>query len=322
MITRRALAAVALSPAAARAQTEATFPGRPITMLVGFSPGGGTDIVSRLLAPRLTEEFGQPVAVENRTGASGTIAATATVRARPDGHLVTMGTVSGNMVAPLAMRPQPFDPVRDLTPILLVATVPLVVTVPANSPARDLAGFIAMLRAEPGRRNFASNGPGTSQHLAAELFQQATGTRMVHVPYRGSGQAMTDLIAGAVDVNFDTLSSVLPHIRQGALRGLAVTTAQRSEWMPELPTVAESGVPDFNINVWYMLYGPPGLPEPITQRWAAAMNRALALPEVRRRMREAGFDAGGGTPADAAALVRAEAARYAEVIRRAEVRME
>ena len=320
MIGRRTLAALAL-PAAAQAQ-DAPFPNRPITMLVGFSPGGGADILARLLAPKFSEDLGQTVAVENRTGASGTIAAAATSRARPDGHTVSMGTVSGNVVAPLAMRPPPIDPVRDLTPILLIATVPMVVTVPANSPARDLRGFVELLRAEPGRRNHASNGPGSSQHLAAELFQQATNTRMVHVPYRGSGQAMTDLIAGAVDVNFDTLSSVLPHIRQGTLRGLAVTTAQRSEWMPELPTVAESGVPGFDINVWYMLYGPPALPGTITQRWAAAANRALALPDIRQRLRDGGFDPGGGTPSEAAAFVRAEAARYAEVIRRADLRIE
>ena len=321
MITRRFLAAFAALPAAAQAQ-DAPFPNRPMAMLVGFSPGGGADILARLLAPRLSEDLGQPVAVENRTGASGTIAAAATSRARPDGYMVSMGTVSGNVVAPLAMRPQPIDPVRDLTPILLVATVPMVVTVPANSPARDLRGFIELLRAEPGRRNHASNGPGSSQHLAAELFQQATGTRMVHVPYRGSGQAMTDLIAGAVDVNFDTLSSVLPHIRQGTLRGLAVTTAQRSAWTPDLPTVAEAGVPGFDINVWYMLYGPPGLPDAITKRWASATNRALAPPEIRQRLRDGGFDPAGGTPADAAAFVRTEAARYADIIRRANLRIE
>jgi tripartite-type tricarboxylate transporter receptor subunit TctC len=310
-------------PRPAVAQEGAPFPSRPITLLVGFAPGGGTDILCRLLAPRLSEEFGQPVAVENRTGGSGTIAMTATARARPDGHAVTMGTLSNTVQAPLAMRSAPFDPVRDLTPIALVATVPMVVTVPATSPARDLAGFIAYARANPGRLNFASNGLGTSQHLAAELFMQATGTRMVHVPYRGSGQVIMDLASGVVDVNFDTLASVLPHIRDGRLRGLAVTTATRAEGLPAVPTVIEAGVPGYDLNVWYMLLGPAGMPGPVAARWAAALGRALALPELRQRIREAGFDpATGSGPTEAAALVHAEAGRYGEVIRRAGIQVE
>ncbi len=320
MIPRRALPAL-LVPAAAAAQ-EPAFPSRPITLLVGFAPGGGTDILARLLAARLGEEFGQPVAVENRTGGGGTIAALATARARPDGHTATLGTVSNMVQVPLAMRAPPFDPGRDVTPIALVASVPLVVTVPASSPARDLAGFIALARASPGRLNFASNGVGTSQHLAAELFMQATGTRMVHVPYRGSGQVVIDLAQGVVDVNFDTLSSVLPGIRQGLLRGLAVTTARRAAALPEVPTVMESGVPGYDLDVWYMLYGPAGLAETALRRWSAAAARALAEPAIQARLRESGFDPAGGTPDEAAALVRAEIARYGEAIRRAGIALD
>jgi tripartite-type tricarboxylate transporter receptor subunit TctC len=313
--------AAGLWPGLAAAQ-EAPFPSRPITLLVGFTPGGGTDILARLLGARLAEELGQPVAVENRTGGGGTIAAAATARARPDGHVMGLGTVSNQVQAPLAMRAPPFDPLRDFTPVTLVATVPMVVTVPAASPARDLAGFIAHALARPGSLNFASNGVGTSQHLAAELFMLATGTRMVHVPYRGSGQVVVDLAAGVVDVNFDTLPSVLPHIRQGRLRGLAVTTARRSDRLPEAPTVIEAGVPDYDINVWYMLCGPAGLPEPVVRRWSGAMGRALADPALRSRIQDAGFDVAGGTPAEAAAVLRADVARYGEVIRRADIRLE
>lgn len=319
----RTLALAALpAPALPAAAQEAPFPSRPITLLVGFAPGGGTDILARLLAARLSEELGQPVAVENRTGGGGTIASAATARARPDGHVMGLGTVSNNVQVPLAMRASPFDPLRDITPVTLVATVPMVVTVPATSPAQDLAGFVAHARANPGRLNFASNGVGTSQHLAAELFMLATGTRMVHVPYRGSGQVVVDLTAGVVDVNFDTLPSVLPHVRQGRLRGLAVTTAARSERLPEAPTVLESGVPDYDINVWYMLCGPPGLPGPVVQRWSMAIGRALAEPALRARIEEAGFDVAGGTPGAAAALLRTDVARYGEVIRRADIRLE
>ncbi|MDN3566959.1 Bug family tripartite tricarboxylate transporter substrate binding protein [Paeniroseomonas aquatica] len=321
MPTRRGLAAAALLPFAARAQ-EPAFPARPIAMTVGFAPGGGTDILARLLAARLVEEFGQPVAVENRTGGGGTIAVVATARSRPDGHAVTMGTVSNNVQVPLAMRAPPFDPLRDVTPLVQVAAVPMVVTVPTASPAQDLAGLVALAKASPGRLNFASNGVGTSQHLAAELFMLATGTRMVHVPYRGSGQVVIDLAAGVVDVNFDTLSSVLPHIRAGRLRGLAVTTAARSDQLPGVPTVMESGVPGYDLNVWYMLFGPAGMPEAVVQGWAGAVNQALADPAFRARLLEAGFEAAGGTPAAAAALVRAEIARYGEVIRRADIRLD
>ncbi|MDB5374036.1 MAG: tripartite tricarboxylate transporter substrate binding protein [Belnapia sp.] len=324
MATRRGLAAALLPftlPAATLAQ-EAGFPTRTISMLVGFAPGGGTDILARLLAAKLGEEFGQPVAVENRTGGGGTIAIVATARSRPDGHAVTLGTVSNNVQVPLAMRAPPFDPLRDVTPLALVATVPMVVTVPATSAAADLAGLIAQAKASPGKLNFASNGVGTSQHLAAELFMLATGTRMVHVPYRGSGQVVIDLAAGVVDVNFDTLSSVLPHIRAGRLRGLAVTTAARSDQLPGVPTVMESGVPDYDLNVWYMLFGPAGLPEPVVQRWSAAVNQALADPGLRARLLDAGFAAAGGTPAEAAALVGAEVARYGAVIRRADIRLD
>jgi tripartite-type tricarboxylate transporter receptor subunit TctC len=318
-----AAAALAAAPALAQDGAGAPFPSRPVTMLVGFAPGGGTDILARLLAPRLSEALGQPVAVENRTGGGGTIAAAAVVRARPaDGHVVNLGTLSNHAQAPLAMRPPPFDPVRDVTPILLVATVPMVVTVPAASPARDLPGFVAHARANPGRLNFASNGVGTTQHLAGVLLMQATGIEMVHVPYRGSGQVVTDLAAGVVDVNVDTLPSVLGHIRDGRLRGLAVTTAGRSPRLPEAPTVAESGVPGYDITLWYMLFGPAGMPEAAAGRWAAALNAALADPDLRRRVGEAGFDAGGGTPSDAAALLRAEVARWGEVIGRAGIRLE
>ena len=317
MPRRAALALPSLLLPRLAAAQPAPFPSHPVTLIVGFSPGGGTDILCRLLAPKLTEEFGQPVAVENRTGAAGTLAAAATARARPDGHTMTMGTVSGNVVAPLSMRPPPFDPVRDLTPVMLVASVPLVAVVPAGSPVRSIADLTALARARPGGLNFSSNGPGSSMHIAAEIYMRETGTRMTHVPGRGSAQSMQALLSGQVDVVFDTLSTTLPFLRQGTLRGLAVTTAARSDWVPELPTMAEAGVPGFDIDVWYMLYGPRDLPAPVAERWAAALTRALTPPEMRRRLRDAGFDVRTGTPAEAAALVRAEVERYGALLRAA-----
>ncbi|MBY0333694.1 MAG: tripartite tricarboxylate transporter substrate binding protein [Acetobacteraceae bacterium] len=235
---------------------------------------------------------------------------------------MNLGTLSNHCQAPLAMRPPPFDPLRDVTPILLAATVPMVVTVPATSPARDMAGFVAHAHASQRRLNFASNGVGSAQHLAGVLLMQATGIEMVHVPYRGSGQVVSDLAAGVVDVNVDTLPSVLGQIRDGRLRGLAVTPASRSPRLPEAPTMIEAGIAGYDITLWYMLFGPAGLPDAATRRWAEALNAALGDAALRRRVEEAGFDPGGGTPADAAALLHAEVARWGDVIGRAGIRLE
>ena len=318
--TRRALIAAALAaPAVARAQA---YPTRPISLLVGFAPGGGTDIIARLLAPRLQEEFGQPIAVENRPGASGTVAATAIARARPDGYTMLMTTVSASAVVPPQMNPPPFDIYRDQAAVALAATVPLVVVVPLASPARDLRGLIERARANPGGLNYSSSGVATQQHLAAELLAAQAGVSMTHVPFRGTGQAVNEILAGRIDLAIDTFPTYLPHIRADRVRVLAVTMPQRVEWLPEVPTVAESGFPGFDANVWYMLMGPPGLPAPIAERWAAAVNRALDDPALRQRIRDAGFIPGGGTSADAAALLRRDAERYAALIRAAGIRLD
>jgi tripartite-type tricarboxylate transporter receptor subunit TctC len=328
MTTRRrllgtALAAPVLAPLAAPALAQARWePTRPVTILVGFAPGGGTDIITRFLAPMLQAELGQPVAVENRPGASGTVAALAGSRAAPDGHTMFMTTVSASAVVPPQMSPPPFDIHKDQTPVVLAATVPLVVVVPLSSPARDLAGLIAHARANPGALNYSSSGVVTQQHLAAELLAAAAGVTMTHVPFRGTGQAVNEILAGRIDLAIDTFPTYLPHIRGERVRALATTMPQRIEWLPDLPTVAESGFPGFDANVWYMLMGPANLPEPIRERWAAAVNKALQDPALRPRIKEAGFIPGGGTSADAAALLRQDAERYAALIRNAGIRIE
>ncbi|WP_165943534.1 Bug family tripartite tricarboxylate transporter substrate binding protein [Roseicella aquatilis] len=322
MTTRRHLLAAALAaPGLARAQA-AWAPARPVTLLVGFAPGGGTDIISRLLAPALQAELGQPIAVENRPGASGTIAALAGSRAAPDGHTLYMTTVSASAVVPPLMSPPPFDITRDQTPIALAATVPLVAVVPPTSPARDLASFIAHARAHPGALNYSSSGVATQQHLAAELLCSAAGIRMTHVPFRGTGQAVNEILAGRIDLAIDTFPTYLPHIRSGSVRALATTMPGRIEWLPDLPTVAESGFSGFDANVWYMLMGPPGLPEAIRDRWAAAVNAALNDPVLRPRIKDAGFIPGGGNSAEAAALLRQDAERYAALIKASGIRIE
>ncbi len=323
-----AAAALPVAPPVTRAQQPPRWePSRPVALLVGFAPGGGTDIISRLLQPLLQADLGQPVTVENRPGASGTVAALAGVRAPPDGHTVFMTTVSASAVVPPHMNPPPFDIHRDQTAIVLAATVPLVVVVPNSSPARDLLGLVEHARANPGALNYSSSGVATQQHLAAELLAARAGARMTHVPFRGTGQAVNEILAGRIDLAIDTFPTYLPHIREGRVRALATTMPRRIEWLPDLPTVAETRfpdfeAPDFDANVWYMLMGPAGLPAAVTERFAASVNRALNDPTLRPRIRDAGFIPGGGTSADAAALLRRDAERYAALIRAAGIRME
>ena len=208
---------------------------------------------------------------------------------------VYMSTVSASAVVPPQMHPPPFDIIRDQTAICLAATVPLVAVVPLSSPAHDLAGLIAAARAKPGSLNYSSSGVATQQHLAAELLSMAAGIQMTHVPFRGTGQAVNEILAGRIDLAIDTFPTYLPHIRGERVRALATTTPERITWLPDLPTVAESGFPGFDANVWYMLMGPPNLPEPIRERWVEAVNKALHDPVLGPRIRDAGFVPGGGT---------------------------
>lgn len=319
MLPRRALL---VAPALALPAAAQAWPTRPISMLIGFAPGGGTDIIARAIQPQLQEELGQPIAMENRPGASGTIAAGMVSRARPDGYTLLMTTISASAVVPPTMNPPPFDIIRDQQPVVLAGTVPLVGVVPLTSPVRDFPGFIAHARAHPGALNYSSSGVMTQQHLAAELLSFEAGLRMTHVPFRGTGQAVNEILAGRIDIAFDTLPTYLPHIRAGRVRAIATTMPQRVEWLPDVPTVAESGFPGFNANVWYMVMCPPGTPEPIAARINQAVNRVLADATLRRRVTDAGFIPGGGSPADAARLLREDAARYAAIIQRAGIRNE
>jgi tripartite-type tricarboxylate transporter receptor subunit TctC len=328
MIDRRRLlgtgAALAAVPAAlARpALAQADYPNRSVTLLVGFAPGGGTDIIARLLAPPLQGDLGQAVAVENRAGASGTVASAAAARARPDGYTLVMGTVSTQAVVGPLMRNPPYDQARDFTPLMLAGTVPLVAVVPANAPYKDLAGLIAFAKANPGKLNYASSGIATQQHLAAEMLCQAAGIQMTHVPYRGTGPVLNDLIAGTLDLAIDTLPTHLPHLRAGGTRALAVTMPQRVASLPEVPTIAELGYPGFEITVWYMMLGPAGLPPAVVERIVRAGNKAVRDPTIRSRLEEAGFIPGGGSAEDAADLVRREAQRYAALVQRSGIRID
>ncbi len=312
--SRRALlAAACLALAGPAALAQDSYPSKPITLLVGFPPGGGTDLIARQLAPRLGELLGQPVLVENRAGASGTIAAGAVAKARPDGYTLLMGHVSSNAMVPAITPRLSYAAATDFSAITLIGSVPQIVVVPMTSPAKNLQEFIAMARAQKGKVNYASSGNGTQQHFAAEMFQLATGTEMTHVPYRGSGAAVTDLISGQVDVNFDTVPTVLQHVKAGKLRALAVTTRTRIAALPEVPTVIESGVADYEIGAWYMLMGPAGLPKAQRDVLAAAMNKALQSPDVREKLAALSTDVAGGTPEQATAYLKAEITRWSRV---------
>jgi tripartite-type tricarboxylate transporter receptor subunit TctC len=322
MLSRRTLLAAGAAGLAMPALAQGTYPSRAISMLVGFAPGGGTDIIARLLQPALQEEFGQPIQIENRAGGSGTMAATANARGRPDGYQMLMTTVSASAVVPPTMKPPPFDIIADQTAVVLAGTVPLVAVVPLSSPAQDFQGFLAHARAHPGKLNYSSSGVATQQHLAAEALSFAAGLSMTHIPFRGTGQAVNEVLAGRIDIAIDTLPTYLPHIRERRVRALATTLQQRVEALAHLPTIAESGFPDFDAAVWYMVMGPPALPAAIRERWVTAVNRVLAIPALRTRVAEAGFIPGGGSSADAAALLARDAAKYAEVIRRANIRFD
>jgi len=323
MVTRRLLmgaAGACALPLPLLAQ--GAYPTRPVSLLVGFAPGGGTDIIARLLQPALSEEFGQPIAIENRAGGSGTIAATQNARGRPDGYQMLMTTVSASAVVPPTMNPPPFDIITDQTAVVLAGTVPLVAVVPLTSPAQNFRQFLDHAKANPGKLNYASSGIATQQHLASELLSFAAGLSMQHIPFRGTGQAVNEILAGRIDIAIDTLPTYLPHIRAGRVRALATTLPDRVPTLPDVPTVAEHGFPGFDSAVWYMVMGPPGLPDAIAQRWVAAVNKALSDPALRQRVMEAGFIPGGGSSADAAALLRRDAAKYAQLIRQANIKFE
>ena len=309
-----ALAAAALAlPAAASAQA---WPNKPIRLLVGFAPGGGTDIVARALAPKLSEILGAQVVVENRAGAAGTIAADAVAKAAPDGYTLLAGHANSNAIAPHVLQKTPFDAIADFTPITYIGYVPNVLVVHPSVPAKSVEELVALAKAKPGSMTYASSGVGSTQHLAGALFNQISGTQMNHVPYKGSGAAIVDLIAGQVNANFDTMPPVLPHVRDGKLRALAISTPKRLPQLADVPTFEEKGIRGFDVTNWYSVMGPKGLPADIVAKIDDAVKKAMADPEVRSKLDPQGVQFGGPqTPAAFAEFIRAENAKYARMVK-------
>ena len=317
--TRRALLATALAaPATARAQG-AWSPTRPIRFVVPFPAGGATDVVARVLAERLQEALGQPVVVENRTGAGGNIGVENVVRSPADGTTLLMGTTGTLTVNPHLYASLGFDPLRDLAPVSMAFTTDHVLIVNPQVAAQTGQEFLALVRARPGALSYGSAGSGSSTHTVPELFKLAARVDIAHVPYRGSAPALNDLVAGTVQVMLDQIPSAIGQIQAGRVRALAVTGARRSPLLPDVPTLAEIGLPEAQATSWGAVMAPGGTPAPIVLRVNAAIREALAQPAVRERLAAAGADGVSSTPEELAALLRAESTKWARVVREARI---
>ena len=290
-----------------------SYPSKAVRLIVPFPAGGATDIFARALSQKLGERLGQSLVVENRPGAGGTIGSDAVAKSAPDGYTLLLATSSTHSIGPSLNTRMPYDAVRDFSPIAHVGNAPSIMLVPNSSPARNVKDWIAYAKANPGKLNYASSGNGTIVQLTAELFKSQAGLFLVHIPYKGTALAMPDLISGKVDVIFDSLPTGLPHVKEGRLRALAVTTAKRTSLAPDLPTVAEV-LPGYESNTWFGLFGPKALPAEVLTKVNAAANQALADPEVKDKLARLGIDAVVSTPQQFAEMVATDTAKWKKII--------
>ena len=306
-------------PQGANAQTP--YPTKPVKLMVGANAGGGTDIVARMLAEKMADGLKGSFVVENRPGASNTIAADLTAKAPPDGHTLLVATNTGQAIAPHLMK-LAFDPIKDLTPIGLVVTVPNVLVVGASVSANTVQELVALMRAKPGSFKYASSGVGSTQHIAGEGFDLAAGVKSVHIPYKGSSQAHLDVIGGNVEMMFDTTSSAMGQIKAGKFKALAVTSSQRSAELPNVPTLAEAGVSGFEMSTWYAVYVTAGTPPDVTARLQSELARILKLPDVQAKLKGLGGEPGNLSVEQFAQLNRQEFERFGKLIKQANIKME
>jgi len=304
------------------AGAQSTYPNKPIRLIVGFAPGGGTDILARALGQPLGEMLGQQITIDNRAGAGGIIATELGAKAAPDGYTLLVGSSAGFAINPNLMAKLPYDPVKDFAPVGMFATLSYVVDVHPSLPAKTLKDLLALARAKPSAINYGSAGQGSSTHLAIEQFAQMAGVKMTHVPYKGNTPAMTALMSGEVAMVFDPVLTSAPLVKSGRVRALAVTTAQRSALLPDVPTVAQSGVKGYEAGNWFGVFAPAGTPRDIVDRLNAAINKAMTRADMKDKLASQGADALIGTPADLAALVQRELAKFAAIIKAAGVRIE
>ena len=294
------------------------WPSKPIRMILPFPPGGGTDILGRLIADRLAANLGQPVVTENRGGAGGNVGAEAAARSAPDGYTIVLVAPS-LAISPTLYSKLNYDPVKDLAPISLVATVPNVMITQPSLPG-ELKEFIALVKAKPGALNFGSGGAGTSNHLAGELFNLVAGTKLVHIPYKGVNLAMQDVLSGNVHLVFIGIPAAAPHIKAGKLRALALVAPRRSAALPDVPTVAEAGLPDFEVTTWYGILAPAGTPRSVIERLNGELLKIMHAPELREKLAATGTDPLTSTPEEFAAYIKREITKWGEVIRKAGVK--
>ncbi|MEI2417409.1 tripartite tricarboxylate transporter substrate binding protein [Orrella sp. JC864] len=311
------LVAAALLALGGNAAVAQDWPSRPISLVVPFPPGGTTDVLARALGEKLAAELGQAVVVENKPGAGATIGADQVARARPDGHTLLVGAVH-HTIAPSVYQSLPYDFQKDLAPVTVIAMVPNVLVVnPQHTRAGTVQELVQALKDKPEQANFGSNGYGTAQHMIGAQFEAKTGARLTHVPYKGSGPLTTDLLGGQIMMSFDTITPVLPHIRSGKLRALAVTTAERSQALPEVPTLAESGLEGFNIGTWFGVLAPAGTPEPVLEKLSQSMTRIIRSAEFGQAMARIGAQPVGNSRQEMARQIQDETAQFALVVQRA-----
>lgn len=297
------------------------WPAKPISLVVPFPSGGTTDVLARAIGQELSVALGQPVVVESKPGAGSTLGADYVAKAKPDGHTLLMGAVH-HTIASSVYKKLPYDFQKDLAPISIVAMVPNVLAINTAIPAKNVSELLALAKAQPGKYSFGSNGNGTAQHLIGAQFESMGGVELLHVPYKGSGPLTTDLLGGQIQMSFDTITPVLPHIKAGKLRALAVTTGKRSAALPDVPTLDEAGLKGFDLGTWFGLLAPAGTPTPIVERLSQEVARIVARPDFRKRLEDIGANPVGNTSAQMARQIKEDTERYAKLVKDAKVTLE
>ena len=315
------LSLLALAAAVPLAHAQSDYPSRPVRIIVPFPPGGAADTLARIYGQRMSEDWGKPVVVENRPGAGGIIGTEALAKSAPDGYSLIVVTV-GHAVNASLMAKLPYDTATDFAPVALLATLPSLVVVNPALPVKDVKDLIALAKAKPGSVTYASSGTGSTSHMSAALLSSMTGVSLVHVPYKGAAAALNDVMGGQVQMTIDVAVSAVPQVKAGKLKALAITSAKRSSLMPELPTVAESGVPGYEFSAWYVLLAPAKTPAAIVDKVSAEAKRIAGLPEVRERLNALGAEPASATPAETGALLTSEMARWAKVIKEQNIKVE